>query len=187
LSATQLNASANVLGSFTYTPVSGSVLDAGTGQTLAANFVPTDTTNYNSASKNVSINVLKAAPIVTWSNPANITYGTPLSVTQLNAIANVAGTFSYTPAIGVVVSAGNSQNLGVLFVPTDTSNYSNKSANVSINVLKAITATSVSSSVTPSDLGQTVTFSATVTSAGGVPTGTVQFKVDGSTLEVRKL
>ena len=180
LSATQLDASANVPGSFTYTPPSATVLNAGNGQTLTVDFVPTDTTNYNNASKNASINVVKATPVVTWSNPADINYGTPLSATQLNATANVPGTFSYTPAMGVVLSAGNGQNLGVLFVPTDTTNYSNKSENVSINDLKATTATSVSSSVTPSDLGQTVTFTATVSSGGGVPTGTVQFKADGS-------
>jgi hypothetical protein len=180
LSATQLNASANVPGSFTYTPSAATVLNAGSGQTLTADFVPTDTTNYNDASKNVSINVLKAVPVVTWSNPADINFGTPLSATQLNATANVPGIFSYTPAIGVVLGAGNGQNLSLLFVPTDTSNYSNNSATASINVLKATTATSVSSSVNPSDLGQTVTFTATVTSAGGVPSGTVQFKVDGA-------
>jgi hypothetical protein len=180
LSATQLNASANVPGSFTYAPPTGMVLNAGSGQTLTADFVPDDTTNYNNAAKNVTINVLKAQPVITWSNPGDINYGTPLSATELNATANTPGTFSYTPAIGVVLGAGNSQDLSVLFVPTDTSNYSNNSATALINVLKATTATSVSSSVNPSDLGQTVTFTATVTSAGGVPSGTVQFKVDGA-------
>ena len=34
------------------------------------------------------------APAITWSNPAAIVYGTPLGATQLNATANVAGTFA---------------------------------------------------------------------------------------------
>src|SRR5207245_10373 len=38
------------------------------------------------------------------------------------------------------------------------------------------------SSVNPSDSGQSVTFTATVTSAAGTPTGTVQFKDNGSNL-----
>ena len=46
-------------------------------------------------------------------------------------------------------------------------------------VLKS-TSTVVSSSLNPSVYGQSVTFTATITGAGVTPTGTVQFKVDGS-------
>ncbi len=35
----------------------------------------------------------KQAPTITWSNPANITYGTALNSTQLDATASVPGTF----------------------------------------------------------------------------------------------
>lgn len=44
------------------------------------------------------------------------------------------------------------------------------------------TTTTVTSSANPSTYGSAVSFSATVTSAGGTPTGTVQFAVDGSPL-----
>src|SRR5262249_34400993 len=47
---------------------------------------------------------------------------------------------------------------------------------------KGVTATALVSSVNPSDFGQSVTFTATVTSAVGTPTGTVQFKDNGSNL-----
>src|SRR5262249_52646087 len=40
--------------------------------------------------------------------------------------------------------------------------------------------TAVTSSVNPSGLGQSVTFTATVTGASGTPTGSVQFIVDGN-------
>jgi hypothetical protein len=46
-------------------------------------------------------------------------------------------------------------------------------------VTPATTATTVTSLVNPSVLGQNVTFTATVASGAGTPTGTVQFKVDG--------
>jgi hypothetical protein len=179
LSATQLNATASVAGTLTYTPPSGTVLNAGNAQLLSVNFVPADATNYNNASANVTINVLKATPALTWTNPADITYNTPLTATQLNATSTIPGAFSYTPGLGVVLTAGNGKSLSVLFVPADTANYKNESANVSINVLQAATTTSVSSSINPSDLGQIVTFTATVNSAGGPPTGTVQFKAAG--------
>ena len=39
------------------------------------------------------------APVITWPTPAPIIYGTPLSAAQLNASANAAGTFVYSPAL----------------------------------------------------------------------------------------
>ena len=45
-------------------------------------------------------------PVISWSAPAAISYGTALNGTQLNATANIAGTFVYTPAAGAVVKAG---------------------------------------------------------------------------------
>src|SRR5207248_1743540 len=99
--------------------------------TLHVDFSPTDTANYNSASKNVVINVLKATPTIDWSNPADITYGTALSGTQLNATAaSVGGGLVYSPAAGTVLNAG-SQTLHVDFTPTDTANYNNASKDVS--------------------------------------------------------
>jgi hypothetical protein len=137
LSAAQLNATANVQGTFTYTPPAGTILNAGANQDLMVDFTPTDTTNYISASKTVQINILKATPLITWSNPADIIYGPPLSVTQLNATANTPGTFTYTPPLGTVLNAGNGQDLKVDFGPTDTTNYTSASKTVQINVLKA--------------------------------------------------
>ena len=45
LSATQLNATASVAGSFAYTPAAGSIPAAGT-DTLSVTFTPTDSTDY---------------------------------------------------------------------------------------------------------------------------------------------
>ena len=84
-----------------------------------------------------SFNVNQATPVITWANPANITYGTALSATQLNATASVPGSFVYTPASGTVLNAGASQALGVAFTPTDSANYTNANATVHINVNQA--------------------------------------------------
>jgi hypothetical protein len=73
---------------------------------------------------------------ITWTTPAAITYGRALGAAQLNATANVAGTFSYNPATGTVLPAGT-QNLSVTFTPSDTSLYSSASASVSLVVAKA--------------------------------------------------
>jgi hypothetical protein len=73
-------------------------------------------------------------PVLTWADPAAIDQGTPLSDTQLNATANVPGTFTYTPASGTYLSTGT-HTLHVDFVPTDTVNYANASQDVSLTVL----------------------------------------------------
>ena len=75
--------------------------------------------------------------MITWANPAAITYGTALSATQLNATASVPGTFVYSPAAGAVPNAGT-QTLNVTFTPTDTTNYDTATASVSIVVNKAM-------------------------------------------------
>jgi len=90
----------------------------------------------NNAAPNVdqAFTVNQATPIITWANPADITYGTALSGTQLNAAASVPGGFVYTPAAGTVLSAGANQILHAAFTPTDTTNYTVASKNVIINV-----------------------------------------------------
>ena len=135
LSATQLDATASVPGTFAYTPDIGAVLGAGS-QTLSVTFTPTDTTDYGAASATVPLTVTQGTPSVTWANPAAITYGTALSGTQLDATASVPGTFAYTPAAGTVLTAG-SQNLSVTFTPTDTIDYSPVTTTVPLTVDQA--------------------------------------------------
>ncbi len=146
----------------------------------------TDTTgNYNNASGTVADTIGKATPSITWANPAAITYGTALSGTQLNASANVAGSFLYNPAAGTVLAVGT-QTLSTFFTPTDTTNYSTapKSVQIVVNAgnSQVATTTSVSSSASTANYDQMVTFTAVVspTSGSTQPTGTVTFW-DGST------
>src|SRR5690606_5959053 len=114
----------------------GTVLPAGTGQLLAVSFVPDDTDNYEPVTAEVMIDVQKAKPVVTWANPAAITYGTALDDTQRNATADVAGLFTYSPEAGTVLEAGTGHPLKVTFTPEDTDNYEPVTAEVTIDVLK---------------------------------------------------
>jgi hypothetical protein len=135
LSATQLNATASVAGTFAYSPASGTVPPAGL-QTLSVTFTPTNTTDYSATTGSVTLSVNAATSAITWASPAAISYGTALSATQLNATAGVAGTFVYTPAAGTVVAAG-SQTLSVTFTPTNTAEYRSSTASVTLTVNKA--------------------------------------------------
>lgn len=139
LSATQLNATVSVsgltaAGALTYNPPAGTRLQAGNGQTLTVTAAATS--NYEQATKSVSLDVLKAKPVLTWATPAPIVYRTPLSGTQLNATANIPGTFTYNPPAGTVLEAGQ-QPLAAHFTPTDTNNYELADASVTLEVQQA--------------------------------------------------
>lgn len=77
----------------------------------------------------------KKDPVITWANPADIVIGTLLSTSQLSATASVPGTLVYTPAIGTKLGVGASQDLKVLFTPTDMVAYNSASKTVKINVI----------------------------------------------------
>jgi hypothetical protein len=87
------------------------------------------TTNYGTTAFALSVANLNAVQsFVTWTNPAAINYGAPLTTNQLNASANVPGTFVYTPPVGTILNAG-SNLLSMFFTPTNMS-YNNVNATV---------------------------------------------------------
>ncbi len=100
--------------------------------------------NYTISYTGANLIIGKTTPAITWSTPADITYGTVLSGTQLNATSGgVAGAFVYTPPAGTVLNAGNSQQLSVTFTPSDSISYNTPAAiTTTINVsTKALTIT----------------------------------------------
>jgi glucuronoarabinoxylan endo-1,4-beta-xylanase len=244
LSATQLDATASVAGTFSYSPASGTVLAAG-AQTLSVTFTPTDTTNYNSATGSTTLTVNKAAlavtvanqtmtygsalpsltgsltgvvsgdgitatyattatatspvasypitatlvdpnsklanytvtntpgaltvaqatPTVSWTAPSAITYGTALSGTQLDASLSAAGVCVYSPASGVVLTAG-SQTLKATCTPTDSVDYATPTqSSVSLTVNKAALAVTANN--------QTMAVGGTLPTLTGTLTGVV--------------
>lgn len=255
LSATQLNATSTVGGTFSYNPLAGTVLGVGSrtlsvtftptntndyttatatvqltvnkasslvptwptassityGQTLASStlsggastpagsfafatpttvpnagtasqsitFTPTDATDYTTASGSVQLAVNKATPTITWPTPANITVGTALSSTQLDATfswtvggstVTVPGNPVYSPASGTVESTAGAQTLSVTFTPTDTTDYTTTTASVSLNVT-SITVSGTAVTVAPgATTGNTSTITVTPVSSF---TGTV--------------
>lgn len=150
LGSLQLDATASTAGTFNYSPLAGTVLTGGT-HTLNVTFNPTDTTDYTNASGMVNLTVNPATPTINWPAPAAIASGTTLSSTQLDATANTAGTFTYNPLAGTILSAG-SHTLGVTFTPTDTTDYTTATGSVSITVnapalqLAAVTLTGLTAS-----------------------------------------
>ncbi len=188
LSAAQLDASSGgIAGNFVYTPAAGTVLAAGV-QTLSVTFTPTDTVDYSVGTATVQLTVNKATPTITWATPAPISSGTALSATQLDASSGaVAGTFVYTPAAGTVLAAGV-QTLSVTFTPTDTADYNNATATVSLTVNLAPVTVVLTSSATSIPAGSPFTLTATVQSTiAGTLSGIVTFSDGASVLGTASL
>ena len=93
-------------GSFVYSPASGTVLNAGMGQTLSVTFNPTDTTDLNSANASVTINVTKANQVITFGVLANKIYGdAPFTVSATGGGSSNPVTFTASP-MTVCTSSG---------------------------------------------------------------------------------
>ena len=136
LGTAQLNATASVPGVLAYTPAAGSIPAAGT-DTLSVTFTPTDTDDYTTVTKTVQLIVAQATPVITWANPASISYGTALSSVQLDATTPVNGTFVYTPPAGTEFMVGLHQ-LSVTFTPSDLANYTTATKTVTLNVTQSV-------------------------------------------------
>ena len=170
-SSTLTGGTALVAGTFTFTTPT-TVPNAGT-YSASVTFTPTDTTNYTTVVGSASVTVNKATPVITWVTPAAITYGTALSATQLNATTSVPGVFVSTPASGAVLAVGT-QQLSAAFTPTDTANYNNATATVSIAVTqKPLTITGITAASKQYDGTMTATLSGTGSLVGVVGTDVV--------------
>jgi hypothetical protein len=148
--------------------------------------------NKSTATRTYTVN--KAEPTISWDAPAAIDYGTALGNNQLNATANVPGTFAYTPEAGSVLNAGT-HTLSVQFTPNDTTNYNSVSKTVSLTVNKADAtidvngytgtydgnahgATGTAEGVDGADLSNLLNLGASFTNAPG---GTANWTFDGNT------
>jgi hypothetical protein len=98
--------------------------------------------NYEAPAKAGTLTILQAAPVLHWT-PANLSTGTPLGPSQLNATATgiggaaLAGSFGYTPAAGTQFNTAGTISLSVLFTPSNA-NYAAASMLASINVSGAM-------------------------------------------------
>jgi hypothetical protein len=184
LGPNQLNAQAYPNGTFTYSPVSGTILPIGTTN-VTATFTPSDTTlATNTQTQPITVTNMVA---ITWPVPAPIVAGTGVSAAVENATAynNIPGTFSYSFTPGQVFPIGNN-TLSVTFTPTDTTTYSASTATVPLAVYKAPanqpTSTTLAASATTLTTTQVLTLTSTTTHGDGSPTGGTVTFYDGTTL-----
>ena len=117
-------------------------------------------------------------PTITWTKPAAMIYGEPLSADQLDATASVAGSFAYSPAAGTVLAAGT-HTLSVTFTPTDTTDYTTATDSVSVTVNAAGGKLSITTSTCPDGTQGTAYAGCVINASGGYPPYT--FSVSKST------
>ena len=123
--------------------------------------------------------IYQKLPVITWPAPKAIVYGTQLSGSQLDATANVAGSFIYSPAAGTILSAGQ-HTLNATFTPTDIVDYSTATAAVTLTVLPGAVTVTLTSSANPIFLTNPVTLTASLPSFASSETGSMTF-YSGST------
>ncbi len=173
LTSAQLDATASVPGTFTYSPAAGTILPAG-ATNLAATFVPGNATLYTSVTATNTIHVAKATPVLSWAAPASIVNPAPLTSTQLNATASVPGTFTYTPAAGTILAVGTTQ-LHVTFTPTDAADYNSVSASTNLTVTAQPRVTPVITWRSPASIVSGIALSAAQLNATASVPGTFQY------------
>ena len=101
-------------------------------------------------------------PLITWPAPPSIVTGTPLGSAQLNATANAAGSFVYSPPAGTVLPGGRGQPLSVAFTPLDATAFTTAAATVTIDVVNIV----------PNVVGLTRSAATAAITAAGLALGT---------------
>jgi uncharacterized repeat protein (TIGR03803 family) len=111
------------------TPAAGTAGQYGFTIQASSGVLPNATQSFT-----LTVNPSQTASVITWAKPAPINYGEAIGSTELNATANVPGTFVYSPPAGTVLPVGT-QTLSVAFTPTNTTLYTTATATVQLTVL----------------------------------------------------
>ena len=149
-SASNVAVSYSLLTSNTGTSLSGTnneILKVGNVAGTETIRVTVTETNYITTTKDVTLTVERARPIITWATPSDIQFFVePFDTSRLNATANVPGIFTYwldEADFGTEIIAGTttlsqmgSQVLVAQFTPTDHVNYQEVTYNTSINAVE---------------------------------------------------
>jgi len=191
LGSTQLNATAvgsilgAVAGTYVYTPAAGTIPATGTDM-LSVTFIPTDETDYTTATQTVSLTVTQATAVVTLGSLTQTYSGAPEPVTVSTSPTGLFLTFSYTGVNGTIYPSTATP-------PTNPGSYSVAASVVDPNYIgqdietltirqlsPALSFTLMSGAPAPTPYGTMVYFELGMASMPVCPTGIVQLYVDGN-------
>jgi sugar lactone lactonase YvrE len=127
LSSTQLDATASVPGTFTYTPAAGTVLNTAGTVTLNVTFVPTDSADYTNATDSVQLVVgdtgsfgISGAAVFPNGDCCFFNQPTPYTITVTGSVAAPTGTVE-------VIFNGQTIGTGTLVTGSGATSYANLS------------------------------------------------------------
>lgn len=183
LTATQLDATSPIAGTFTYSPAAGTVLPVGQ-QTLNVTFTPTDMTDYGTATAAVTLIVIPATPVVTLrasadpvflNNAVSFTASLPVYASSQTGMMTF---YDGSTQIGTATVSGGSGTLtttalsaGVHYITAAYSGDSNYGAGVSGAVAETVQdftlAFAAGSSSASAPAGGQAEYSLVVTPVGG--------------------
>lgn len=106
LSATHLGATANIPGTFTYTPALGTILGAGADQVLSLAFTPADTATYDSVTIERTLTVHKAPATIALADLVHHFDGTAKSATATATPAGLSVSLTYANSSVLPSKAG---------------------------------------------------------------------------------
>jgi murein DD-endopeptidase MepM/ murein hydrolase activator NlpD len=126
LGPAQLDATASVPGTITYSPPSGTILNSAGPQVLSATFIPSDTTDYLPATSQVTVNV-SANENGNQSGPAIVQFGAAefdgnASSGMASVVVTRSGNTSTAVSVNVATTGGNATP-GVDYTPVATTLY----------------------------------------------------------------
>ena len=146
LIASAKNGSTVLPGTYAYTNgatavTAATVLPVGS-YTLHVTFTPTDTSDYATATATDALTVKPFTPVISWTAPASIAYGTSLSgvlnAAAMNGSKVVPGTYAYTNGTTAITAATilstGSYTLHVTFTPTNSIDYASVTATAPLTV-----------------------------------------------------
>ncbi len=167
--------------------ISVSISEAVTGK-FSGNVVLTDNAygQGNGTQKiPVSGNAIEA-PFMSWPTPGPMTLGEPLTAAQLNAKVSlgIAGTFTYDPPAGTVLSAGT-HTLKATFIPANLQQYAPNTATVTVVVRQPLMLQTATPTISPA-AGEYVT-TQWVTMADATPGAQIYYTYDGTTPTISSL
>ena len=176
LTAIQLDASVNVLGTYAYSPTNGTVLTTGTN-TLTVVFTPNDTVDYIGVTNSVSL-VVTPAPLTITGTVASRAYGqaNPALLGAISGVTNgdnITDTFSCSATTASAV--GTYAIVPGTAIGVDLTNYAITYVNGSLTVNPA--ALTVTANNRSKSYGQAVTFAGTGFIATGLVNGDSVTKV----------
>ena len=149
-----MNATANVPGTFTYSPKAEVKPEVGV-QSLSVTFTPQDTKKYAVTTAVRKLTVYKAQPPVRWDLPAPVLQGSALTPAQISTVPyaryGIQGTVdpaSYMTADGKPLGTATTAVAGsavilATFVPKDSAHYSTSLVSTSLTIAPALNAAAV--------------------------------------------